>query len=293
MLVVRVVGGRTCITVGLAGWHEQRQVLSFAKDLGVDISPEASDFSVRDWSIIKKTPFWWMKILQNSPSFCWILSLEWGFSKILKFWKVESSSKSSSLFLCESPARFLRSWSRSGNPPWTMDKGVWPSPGQLLVKQMSWRSLFQWIGLRENLNRKPWIFPRNMGFYRLKFSPTNQSIAFYSCFFKKGAFCSFRLGNLNGNRPWEFDAVGRFPLLKTKLGAEKELRRDRFLAPGTIQWRSGLGLFFFGFGMTWHDLFPSQLRKKNNPKTRPWNHETSRQFPEKKMRTMQFLGVWY
>ena len=207
-----------------------------------------------------------MKILQNSPSFCWILSLEWGFSKILKFWKVESSSKSSSLFLCESPARFLRSWSRSGNPPWTMDKGVWPSPGQLLVKQMSWRSLFQWIGLRENLNRKPWIFPRNMGFYRLNFPPTNQSIAFYSCFFKKGAFCSFRLGNLNGNRPWEFDAVGRFPLLKTKLGAEKELRRDRFLAPETIQWRSGLGLFFLG--LAWHGMTFSHhsWEKKTTPK---------------------------
>ena len=107
-------------------------------------------------------------------------------------------------------------------------------------------------------------FPTKYGFFRLKFSPTNQSIAFYICFFFRGYD---RFGNswgilmeFDASGCWSLQKVGRFPLLKTKLGAEKELRRDRSLAPVTIQWRSGL--VFFGFGMT----FSHHSKEKTPPK---------------------------
>ena len=51
--------------MGLAGWHEQHwQVQSFAKDLGVEISPEASDFSHRMMDRSWWKVWWW---LENKP----------------------------------------------------------------------------------------------------------------------------------------------------------------------------------------------------------------------------------
>ena len=40
----------------------------------------------------------------------------------------------------------------------------------------AWRWSNQWLGLRENLNRKPWFFPTNHGFFLQIFSQTNPMV---------------------------------------------------------------------------------------------------------------------
>ena len=114
-------------------------------------------------------------------------------------------------------------------------------------------------------------FPTKYGFLPVKIFPNKPIHCFLQLFFQKRGFLFVSAGESEWESSMGIWCCRQVPITEDQIGCREGAAKRPVPCsrddPVTIRF----GFVFFGFGMTWHDLFPSQLRKKTTPKR---DHET-------------------